>query len=218
MCEVCFVLQQPTAVLVRGSTTGAGKPGRDVDRYEQQPHSRANPQRSANDFHTENFTGASLWISVTAITQASPHLLGTLSTPATSLASGLGTMSPMIRWPHPWRRCGSGNPSVGLRIGVLAAGERWHDGSLRPVYEDLVGAGAVIAAAGAAERSPEAAAAVAVYVYAAADLSKRLSDCMSGRELRSEGYGTDIAWAAEVDASRSVPSLLEGRYVGSGSP
>ena len=92
MCKVCFCPQQPTAVLVRGSTTGTEKPSRDVDRYEQQPHSRANLQRSASDFHTENFAGVSLRISVTAITQASPRLLGTLSTPATSLTSGLGTM------------------------------------------------------------------------------------------------------------------------------
>ena len=101
---------------------------------------------------------------------------------------------------------------VGSRIGVLAAGERWSDGSLRPAFEDLVGAGAVIAATGAAERSPEAAAAAAVYADATVDLYERLSNCMSGRELCSGGYSTDIAWAAEVDVSRSVPLLVEGRY------
>ena len=103
--------------------------------------------------------------------------------------------------------------SVGSRIGVLAAGERWPDGSLRPAFEDLVGAGAVIAAICSGERSPEAAAAAAVYADAAADLYERLSDCMSGRELRSGGYGADIAWAAEADVSRSIPLLVEGRYV-----
>lgn len=108
--------------------------------------------------------------------------------------------------------------SVGSRVGVLAAGERWPDGSLRPAFEDLVGAGAVIAATGAAEHSPEAAEAVAAYADAAADLSKRLADCVSGRELRYGGYGADVDWASELDVSRCVPVLVEGRYVGSESP
>ena len=53
---------------------------------------------------------------------------------------------------------------AGSKIGVLAAGERWSvDGSLRPAFEGLVGAGAAIAAIGRADRSPEAAAAAAAY-------------------------------------------------------
>ena len=84
---------------------------------------------------------------------------------------------------------------------------------LRPAFEDLVGAGAVIAAIGAAHRSPEAAAAAAVYADAVGDLSERLDDCTSGRELQSRGYGTDVVWAAAVDVSQSVPLLVGGRYV-----
>lgn len=103
---------------------------------------------------------------------------------------------------------------AGSRIGVLAAGERWPvDGSLRPAFEDLVGAGAVIAAIGASRRSPEAAAAAAVYADAADSLDGRLSDCTSGRELRERGFGIDVAWAAEVDISQSVPLLVDGEYV-----
>ena len=104
--------------------------------------------------------------------------------------------------------------SVGSRIGVLAAGERWSaDSSLRPAFEDLVGAGAVIAAIGTSHRSPEAAAAAAVYADTKDDLGQRLSDCASGCELRARGYGTDVTWAAAVDASKSVPLLVDGRYV-----
>ena len=104
--------------------------------------------------------------------------------------------------------------SVGSKIGVLAAGERWSaDSSLRPAFEDLVGAGAVIAAIGTSHRSPEAAAAAAVYADAADDLSKCLSDCTSGRELRERGCGADVTWAAAVDASKSVPLLVDDRYV-----
>ena len=103
---------------------------------------------------------------------------------------------------------------AGSKIGVRAAGERWPaDRSLRPAFEDLVGAGAVIAAIGAAHRSPEAAAASAVYADSARDLAERLSACLSGRELRDRGYGSEVTWAAAVDASKSVPLLVDGRYV-----
>ena len=103
---------------------------------------------------------------------------------------------------------------AGSKIGVLAAGERWSvDGSLRPAFEDLVGAGAVIAAIGASHRSAEAAAAAAVYADAVDDLSERLSGCTSGCELRERGFGIDVSWAAAVDVSQSVPLLVDGKYV-----
>lgn len=66
---------------------------------------------------------------------------------------------------------------------------------------------------GTSHRSPEAAAAAAVYADTADDLSKRLADCTSGRELRERGYGADVTWAAAVDASKSVPLLVDGIYV-----
>jgi 2-phosphosulfolactate phosphatase len=100
--------------------------------------------------------------------------------------------------------------ATGAVVAVIAAGERWTDGSLRPALEDLWGAGAFLA--GLADRgigplSPEAEAATAVYRQAADRLPKLLPDCASGRELIDYGYPQDVAIAGEVNASRSVPLL-----------
>ena len=57
------------------------------------------------------------------------------------------------------------------------------------------------------------AAATAVYADTADDLSGRLSNCTSGHELRESCFGIDVAWAAAVDVSQSVPLLVDGRYV-----
>ena len=104
--------------------------------------------------------------------------------------------------------------SVGSRVGVLAAGERWpHDDSLRPAFEDFVGAGAVIASIAGARRTPEAETATAAYLDARDDLEQRLSECVSGRELTERGYDIDVTWAAAVNTSHTVPVLVDGKYV-----
>jgi 2-phosphosulfolactate phosphatase len=95
-------------------------------------------------------------------------------------------------------------------VAVIAAGERWSDGSLRPALEDLWGAGAFLA--GLADRgigplSPEAEAAMAGYRQVADRLPELLPDCASGRELVGDGYPQDVTIAGEVNASRSVPVL-----------
>lgn len=95
------------------------------------------------------------------------------------------------------------------RITVVAAGERWPDGSLRPAVEDLWGAGAVLRAVGPAGASPEAAAAMAAYDVVRGRVGEHLADCASGRELLAAGFGRDVELAAESNAARVVP-LLEG--------
>jgi 2-phosphosulfolactate phosphatase len=95
-----------------------------------------------------------------------------------------------------------------MPVAIIAAGERWPDGSMRPCFEDLVGAGGIIAGLNGL-RSPEAEASVAAYHAAAGHLRDALLQCSSGRELVDCGYRRDVEIAAEVDVSTCVP-LLRG--------
>lgn len=109
------------------------------------------------------------------------------------------------------------NQAPDATVAVIAAGERWPDGSLRPAIEDLWGAGAVLHAL--AERgwadgfSSEARAAADAWGSVCADLVARLHDCASGVELIRAGYPDDVAIASEVDASSSVPVLRGDRFI-----
>ncbi|WP_202875818.1 2-phosphosulfolactate phosphatase [Kribbella speibonae] len=96
------------------------------------------------------------------------------------------------------------------KVVAIAAGERWKDGSLRPAVEDLWGAGGFLSALESDDLSPEARAAVAAYDAVADELPKLLHECAGGRELTQYGYPEDVAIAAEVDQSRSVPVLRDG--------
>jgi len=101
------------------------------------------------------------------------------------------------------------------KVVAIAAGERWHDGSLRPAVEDLWGAGGFLSALQQSSLSPEARAAVAAYDAVAQDLPTMLHDCAGGRELTQYGFPEDVAIAAEVDASQSVPVLRDGKLFAS---
>jgi 2-phosphosulfolactate phosphatase len=100
---------------------------------------------------------------------------------------------------------------LGGPVGVVAAGERRLDGSLRPAVEDLIGAGAILHALGG-RPAPEARAAVAAFLDAAPDLASVLASCTSGRELADRGLADDLALAAEHDVSQAVPRLCGGAF------
>lgn len=100
-------------------------------------------------------------------------------------------------------------------VGIVAAGERWPDGALRPAVEDLWGAGAVVTQlvrAGIGPVSPEARAAALAYQGICDDVGAALHACASGRELDARGFGGDVDIAAELDASRVVPELRDLAY------
>jgi 2-phosphosulfolactate phosphatase len=110
----------------------------------------------------------------------------------------------------------AGRPPV---IAVIAAGERWPDGSLRPAAEDLWGAGALITALGSlgmTRLSPEARSAAAAWSAIEAAPGAALAGCSSGAELAEAGFSSDVSIAAELDCSPCVPLLFDGRFADAG--
>jgi len=99
----------------------------------------------------------------------------------------------------------------GKQIAVISAGERWPDGSLRPSFEDLIGAGAIINYL-SGKCSPEAQAARSAFVAAETELTDLLLQCGSGKELIERGYKEDVLLAAKLNVSDCVPILLDGAY------
>lgn len=104
-------------------------------------------------------------------------------------------------------------------VAVIAAGERWPDGSLRPAVEDLWGAGAVLhrlaellGPLGHERFSPEARFAADAFSTVRRHVHEDLASVASGRELLDAGFGDDVTYAAEQDASDVVPVLLDGVY------
>jgi 2-phosphosulfolactate phosphatase len=93
---------------------------------------------------------------------------------------------------------------AGATVGVIAAGEQWPDGSLRPALEDLVGAGAILDVLGGTP-SPEACSAIAV---ARATTTAQLATCISARELIALGYDDDVEIASCLNASSAAPVLM----------
>ncbi|MGD0595081.1 MAG: 2-phosphosulfolactate phosphatase [Acidimicrobiales bacterium] len=103
---------------------------------------------------------------------------------------------------------GFGDPS--LPVAVIAAGERWADGSLRPAIEDLFASGLVLG--GLADAGVELSAEASVAARSVAGLpASRVADLVrasrSGTELRVAGYDEDVEIAVEMDADEVVPVI-----------
>lgn len=95
-------------------------------------------------------------------------------------------------------------------VTVVAAGERWPDGSLRPCVEDLWGAGGVLSALadlGVEGFSPEARMAAQVFRSTERTLVDELPSLAGGRELVEAGFAEDVRIAGQVDESEVVPIL-----------
>jgi len=82
---------------------------------------------------------------------------------------------------------------------------------VRPSYEDLLGAGSIVAALGAYVRqSVEASMAMAVFESHRDRLRPFLEGCVSGRELIERGFGDDVELAARLDTRSGIPERSSG--------
>ncbi|EWT04395.1 hypothetical protein N864_13805 [Intrasporangium chromatireducens Q5-1] len=136
---------------------------------------------------------------------------------ATVVAASLRNGAAVGRWLADRFRSSAASPPV---VVLVPSGERWPDGSLRPAVEDAWGAGLVAGAlmdslehqAGPLLLSPEAEAAMAAFASVRDRVGEALAGCSSGRELVEQGYPDDVAIAAELDASSTVPVLTDGAF------
>jgi 2-phosphosulfolactate phosphatase len=125
------------------------------------------------------------------------------------LAGCLRNATAVARWLEHHGYGTASRPAV-----IIAAGERWPGGGLRPALEDLLGAGAIIAALSPDRtRTAEAAAAEVLWRACCEHAGEFLAGCTSGQELTAAGYAGDITLAAEHDIQDVVPVLTGSAFV-----
>jgi 2-phosphosulfolactate phosphatase len=110
----------------------------------------------------------------------------------------------------------AGSIRSGASCAVVAAGERWPDGSLRPCVEDLWGAGAVVAGLtdlGMTGLSPEARVAEAAFRAVRPEVVTELAACAGGVELTAAGFAADVEVAGQLDVASVVPVLRGDAFV-----
>lgn len=132
-----------------------------------------------------------------------------------TLATGAGAITTFTACLRNCRAVAARARECGARIAVVPAGERWHDGSLRPAIEDLIGAGAILAHL-PGRASPEAETAVTAFERFRHNLHDALARYISGRELIERGFPSDVELAAEYAVSSSAPILNQDRFVDCG--
>ena len=146
---------------------------------------------------------------------ASPNgaTIASSASPGTVVAACLRNTRAVAAW-----MAGRYGTTAAAPISVIAAGERWPDGSLRPAIEDLVGAGVLIdelAALGLTGLSPEAEVARAA-ARGLPSIDAAIRGSASGRELVERGYPGDVEIACERNLSDRVPVLRGGAFDAAG--
>ncbi|MET7419193.1 2-phosphosulfolactate phosphatase [Dactylosporangium sp. NPDC005555] len=125
------------------------------------------------------------------------------STGVPVVAACLRNAPAVARWLHAH---GHGTPTT--PIGVVAAGELWPDGTLRPCVEDLLGAAAVLDGLSMLGVPLSVEAAVSLAALAAVrNVSAAVRRCVSGQELIQRGFTDDVRLAVQSGISHTVPVL-----------
>ncbi|MCX6366001.1 MAG: 2-phosphosulfolactate phosphatase [Armatimonadetes bacterium] len=96
--------------------------------------------------------------------------------------------------------------------------EEGRGGGIRFALEDLLGAGAIIAALKNLSSSPEAKAARAAFLGARHQLLTRLLTCGSGIELIDKGKEADVHYAAPLNSLAVAPRLTDGIFSNTPTP
>ena len=100
-------------------------------------------------------------------------------------------------------------------VTVIACGEREKQpephGDPRMAIEDYLGAGAIMAGLHF-DKSPEAQVCETAFVGCRDRLETLVSESVSGRELRAEGFEADVDFAAQLDRLDVVPVLAESAF------
>jgi 2-phosphosulfolactate phosphatase len=133
------------------------------------------------------------------------------ATDTTVVAASLRNASAVGRWLVTQGFGTSTRPAV-----IIAAGEKWRDGSLRPALEDGLGAGAVLhhLRSAGAKLSVEADAMAGMF-GATGDVEAAVRSCGSARQLVRAGYGGDVDVAVELDSDDTVPVVHDGAFTAS---
>jgi 2-phosphosulfolactate phosphatase len=133
--------------------------------------------------------------------------------PAVVVAACLRNAGAVGRWLLT-RRYGT----PGAAVAIVASGERWTDGSLRPALEDALGAGAVLHHLRSAGCKLSAEADAVAAMFAGTGLSgtgaveAAVRSCGSARQLVHAGYGADVEVAARLDCDECVPVVHDGAF------
>ncbi|HFF9828525.1 2-phosphosulfolactate phosphatase [Serratia marcescens] len=96
------------------------------------------------------------------------------------------------------------------KILIVAGGEKWPDGSLRPALEDWVVAGGIASLFSGKTLSPEALAAAACYRTLPINI---LFECSSARELIERGFAKDVELCLTLDAEKDASRLQDNYFI-----
>lgn len=106
-----------------------------------------------------------------------------------------------------------GYGTIDAPVGVVAAGERWPDGTLRPCVEDQLGAASVLDALSGVPGGLSVEAAMALAALASTpNVPAAVRGCVSGRELIESGFADDVEVAVQINVSGVVPVLRQGVF------